>query len=103
MDCTLENTFAKTLPKVNADKALRISQVKGQRQPNEYVPVVSLFLFYKGLIKVRFFPHKIKRGYFIMDIGQIITGLMFVATAYFALNLAYELFSSKKEEEKKAA
>ncbi len=61
-DCTLENTFAKTLPKVNAAKALRISQVKGQRQPNEYVLVVSLFLFYKRLIKVRLLPHKKFKG-----------------------------------------
>ncbi len=40
-----------------------------------------------------------------MDIGQIIIGSMFVATAYFAFSLAYELFAggSRKAEQKRAA
>lgn len=38
-----------------------------------------------------------------MDIGQIIIGLMFIGTACCALNLAYQLFGTHDENEKKAA
>lgn len=40
-----------------------------------------------------------------MDIGQIIIGFMFVATAYLAFNLSYELFGAgnRNAEQKKAA